>query len=108
MNWQSQLTQLILNYYRENTEELQRLSILQECKLSRRWRSLRIECHTAANALALRELSDLIREPIAQLRIARQIRFLVRGELMATVPVQGPSSVIPPLDSRGNDADLLL
>ena len=108
MNWQSQLTQLILNYYRENTAELEQLNILRQCKLTRRWRSLRIECHTASTALALRDLSELIREPIAQLRIARHIKFLVKGDLVATVPVQSCKPLMPPLDARGNDADLLL
>lgn len=107
MNWQSQLTQLILSYYRENMDEFRQVKLLQQCKLSRRWRSLRIECPTLSAALALREAGDLLREPIAQLRLARQIRLIVHGDLVANIPVQSTKSSQGSFPS-GSDADLLL
>jgi hypothetical protein len=107
MNWQSQLTQLIFDYYRENLGERQKLDILQHCRLSRRWRSLRIECQKLETALALREVGDLLRQPVAQLRLARNVRLFVNGQLMAVIPVY-PSGVSPNLSDRaGDDADLL-
>jgi hypothetical protein len=107
MNWQSQLTQLIFDYYRENLNELQKLNLLQHCKVSRRWRSLRIECHKLETALALREVGDLLRQPVSQMRLARNIRLLVNGELMAMIPVY-PSDVSADVSDRtGDDADLL-
>lgn len=107
MNWQSQLTQLIFDFYRENLTELQKLRRLRECKVSRRWRSLRIECHSSETALALREVGDLLRQPVSQLRLARTIRLLVKGQLVAMIPVH-PTDVSPDLSHRpSDDADLL-
>ena len=90
MNWYSQLTRLILDFYRENPIELKQLSILYSCKLSRWWGVLRIHCRDMQSAEAIVKASPLIREPIAQLRLAHQIKVLVKGDLVATLTIQNP------------------
>lgn len=87
MNWYSQLTRLILSFYREDLPQLQRLSPLRTCKLSRRWGVLRVHCKNHETADALLEAIDVLREPIAQLRLAQQIKITVRGSTLATLPV---------------------
>ena len=90
MNWYSQLTRLILDFYRENPIELKQLSILYSCKLSRWWGVLRIHCRDMQTAEAIVKAGNLIREPIAQLRLAHQIKILVKGDLIATLTIQKP------------------
>lgn len=90
MNWYSQLTRLILDFYREDPCSLKQLSILYACKLSRWWGVLRIHCRDMQTAESIIESGSLIREPIAQLRLAHQIKILVKGDLIATLTVQSP------------------
>ena len=90
MNWYSQLTRLILDFYREDPSELNRLSILYSCKLSRWWGVLRIHCRDLNTAEALIAAGGLLKEPIAQLRLAHQIKILVQGDLIATLALQEP------------------
>jgi hypothetical protein len=88
MNWYSQLTQLILDFYREDPLELQQLHALHTCKLTRRWGVLRIDCRNAEIAERIAAASAVLKEPIAQLRLAQQIKILANGILVATLPVQ--------------------
>lgn len=90
MNWYSQLTRLIMDFYRENPTELKQLAVLYSCKLSRWWGVLRIHCRDRQTAETLISIGALIREPIAQLRLAHQIKILVKGDLVSTLLVQGP------------------
>ncbi|MGG6296769.1 hypothetical protein ACQ4M4_20435 [Leptolyngbya sp. AN02str] len=90
MNWFGQLTRLILDYYREDFVQWQQLQPLRNCRVSRRWGVLRIECRDRLTAENLLSASPLLREPIAQLRLAHQINILVRGGLIASVPVDAP------------------
>lgn len=87
MNWYSQLTHLILSFYREDHSPLQQLQILHACKLSRRWGILQIHCADHATAQALIQAIDLLREPIAELRLAQQIRITVNRYVLTTFPV---------------------
>jgi hypothetical protein len=88
MNWYSQLAQLILSFYREDRSQLQQLQSLRACKLSRRWGVLRIRCADRATAQALINAIDLLRTPIAELRLAQQIKIMVNGNLVTTFPVK--------------------
>jgi hypothetical protein len=87
MNWYLQLTQLILSFYREDPTQLQQVQLLKLCKLSRRWGVVRIDCRDAQIATAITESIALVREPIAQLRLAQQINILVKGSLVKSLPV---------------------
>ncbi|MDX2213165.1 MAG: hypothetical protein SFY66_07735 [Oculatellaceae cyanobacterium bins.114] len=87
MNWYSQLPRLILSFYREDPIQLQQLQLIKSCRLSRRWGVLRIECRDWQTANAIQGAIALIREPVAQLRLAQQINILVQGSLVKTLPV---------------------
>lgn len=89
MNWYSQLTHLILSFYREDLEQLDRLQTLERCKISRRWGVLKIDCPNHLLAEALLTVSDVLREPIAQLRLAHRVNICVRGTLITALPVDG-------------------
>lgn len=90
MNWYSQLTQLIFSFYRENPSQLQQISVLRYCKLSRWWGVVRINCDTHATAHQLVEAIDLLKDPIAQLRLAHHIKIMVNGNVVTSFPVASP------------------
>jgi hypothetical protein len=87
MKSHSQLTRLLLSFYREEPIQLQQLRPIEQCKVSRRWGTLRIDCHTPQVAETLIQANDLLREPIAQLRLAHHVSILVRGNHIATLPI---------------------
>jgi hypothetical protein len=87
MNWYSQLTQLIFSFYREDLALRRKIEMLEHCKVSRWWGTVRINCHDAKTAQDLLRAIDLIKEPIAELRLAHQIKLLVQGEVVTTVPI---------------------
>ncbi|MBW4656443.1 MAG: hypothetical protein KME20_25870 [Kaiparowitsia implicata GSE-PSE-MK54-09C] len=89
MNWFGQLTKLILDYYREDAAQWQQLQELRRCRVSRRWGTLRIDCRDRPTAEQLAAAGLLLREPVAALRLAHHINILVRGRLIASVPVDG-------------------
>lgn len=87
MSFYSQLTHLILSFYREDPSELEQLQPLKSCKLSRRWGVLRIDCSDRQCAEALVKAGAILGEPIAQLRLAQRINILVRGSLVTALPI---------------------
>ncbi|MGF1515217.1 MAG: hypothetical protein ACFB5Z_16175 [Elainellaceae cyanobacterium] len=91
MNWYSQLTRLIFDFYREEPAELRQLQVLQSCRLSRWWGTLRISCPSRDVANAVAELSPLLCEPISQLRLAQEIKLIVNGSVVTALAVQRPS-----------------
>jgi hypothetical protein len=92
LNWYSQLNRLILDFYREDPDELQQLSGLQTCRLSRWWGVLRVNCRDRDTAESLVAAGAILREPIAQLRLAQQIKIFVNGSLVEALPVREPHS----------------
>lgn len=87
MNWFSQLTRLIFDFYREDPAQLAQLRQLESCKLSRRSGVLRVDCRDFPTADAIVAAGALLKEPIAQLRLAHQINIMVKGSLLAALPV---------------------
>lgn len=90
MNWHSQLTQLIFDFYRENLNELHALQKLKYCRVSRRWGVLRVRCDNVATAQELAIVSDILLEPIAQLRLAKEVRIMVDRMIVTALPVEPP------------------
>ncbi|MEB3356849.1 MAG: hypothetical protein VKK04_08990 [Synechococcales bacterium] len=88
MNWYSQLTRLILDFYRENPTELGQLKALHGCKLTRWWGVLRVHCRDLETAEAIARVANLIQAPVAELRLAQQIKILVNGDLVSALAVQ--------------------
>lgn len=87
MNWYSQLTRLILDFYREDDHELRQLQVLHHCRISRRWGVLRINCRTLESVNRIVAAASLIKVPIAQLRIAQQIDIYFHRDRVATMPI---------------------
>ena len=83
----SQLTRLIWDFYRENQAELQSLKILAKCKVFRRWGVLHIRCGNREIAERVITLHSAIEEPIAKLRIAREMKISVENTPIALVPI---------------------
>ncbi|WAL61925.1 hypothetical protein [Thermocoleostomius sinensis] len=90
MNWYSQLTQLILSFYREDPAQLQRLEFLHRCKVSRRWGVVRIHCRDSETANLAIAASYLLKEPMVQLRLAQEIKVFAKGEVVQTLPIASP------------------
>lgn len=87
MNRYSQLTHLILDFYREDYAELQQLKPLKMAKVYRRWGILRINCPDSKTANALVGAVELLKEPVAELRLAQTISFFINGTLFMSLPV---------------------
>jgi len=94
MNWYSQLTQLILSFYREDPPQYQQLDVLNHCKLSRRRGVFRIDCNNSETARAVIEASQLLSVPITQLRLAQEVKIMVKGEVIKTLPIDSFSSLL--------------
>lgn len=87
MNRICQLAQLILDFYRENPQQLQQLEALRTCKVFRRWSVLYIRCNNQAGAAALMNVGLLLAEPVARLRLAKKIIILSNNTSVAVFPV---------------------
>ncbi|MGQ4650555.1 hypothetical protein [Lyngbya aestuarii] len=87
MNRDSQLARLILNFYREEPQQLQQLELLRTCKVFRRWGVLYIRCHNRETAAALAGACQTIAEPIARLRLAKKITILTKNNLLTTFAI---------------------
>lgn len=79
----SQLARLILNFYREDPQQLQELEPLRACQVYRRWGILYVRCHDQKQTAALAEACVVIAEPIAKLRLAKKITFLTKNTPIA-------------------------
>lgn len=87
MSFYSQLTRLIFDFYREDPVDLIRLNGLKSCKVSRWWGVFRVNCRDSQTATEIVDAIDLLRQPVAQLRLAQTIRIFVKGKAIATFPV---------------------
>jgi len=87
MNRNSQLARLILNFYREEPQQLRQLEPLRTCKVFRRWGVLYIRCHNRETAAALADACQAIAEPIARLRLAKKITVLTKNNLFTTFAI---------------------
>jgi hypothetical protein len=91
MNFSAQLARLILDFYREDPELYDHILPLVSCNISRRWGTLRISCSDSQTAERLIRSIDSLREPIAQLRLARRLQIRVQGGLAQIFPVVPPA-----------------
>jgi hypothetical protein len=87
MNRVCQLAQLILDFYREEPQQLRQLKVLRTCKVFRRWGVLYIRCHNQEAAAALIVAGAAIAEPVARLRLAKKITILTNNTSVAVFPV---------------------
>ena len=82
----SQLTHLVWDFYREDWEDLERLRVLGDCRICRRWGVFRIECPGNRTAEAVASVLALIEAPVKQLRLAKRIKIFANKELFVTYP----------------------
>ena len=87
MNHICQLAQLILDFYREEPQQLRQLKPLRNCKVFRRWGVLYIRCDNQETAAALMNAGLAIAEPVARLRLAKKITILTNNTSVAVFPV---------------------
>ncbi|HEY9637040.1 MAG TPA: hypothetical protein V6D14_26810 [Coleofasciculaceae cyanobacterium] len=87
MNRISQLAHLILDFYREEPQQLRLLAPLRTCPVFRRWGVLYIRCPNQATATAIMKAGVLIAEPVARLRLAKKITILDNHTSVAIFPV---------------------
>ncbi len=96
----SKLGPLIFSYYREEPTLLAYLEPLCNCRLSRAWFTLRIDCPDPATLRHLVSEIHLLREPVALLRLARRIRLRAPGQAAQWFPVRSPH-----VPSQSSDSD---
>ncbi|MGF1489720.1 MAG: hypothetical protein ACFBSE_21755 [Prochloraceae cyanobacterium] len=84
----NQLTQLIWDFWREDTKELQKLAPIAECKVSRWWGVLHIRCLETETALKIVAAESLIEQPAIALRLANKIKIWVNKNLLAAFTIK--------------------
>jgi hypothetical protein len=84
------LLRALMSFYREDPRELQALEPLQDCRLSRGWSALRVDCCDRAHLEQVNDLIPLLRPPLDALQIVRQIRLMAPGMAERVYPVRIP------------------
>ena len=84
------LLSAVLSFYREEPQELLALEPLQDCRFSRGWSSLRIDCCDQVHLEEVSSLVDLVRIPLAALQLVRTIRLTAPGLPERAFPVLLP------------------
>ena len=84
------LLKVVLSFYREEPEALDRLEPLLGCRLSRGWSALRIDCCDRMHLEQVNDLIDLLRTPLDALQLVRQIRLMAPGVPDRVYPVRVP------------------
>ena len=84
------LQQLVWSFYREEPELEAQLEPLRDCRMSRSWGSIRVECVDASHLEEVSALLALLRRPLAAMDLGRQIVLRVPGSLQRTYPMHVP------------------
>lgn len=84
------LQRLVWSFYREEPELEAQLEPLRDCRMSRSWGSIRVECVDASHLEEVSALLALLRRPLAAMDLGRQIVLRVPGSLQRTYPMHVP------------------
>ena len=84
------LQRLVLSFYREEPYIEAELEPLLDCRMSRSWGSIRIECVDQEHLEEVSALLKHLRPPLAALGLGRQIVLRVPGSLQRTYPMDVP------------------
>ena len=84
------LQRRVWSFYREEPQLEAQLEPLRDCKLSRSWGSIRVECVDARHLEEVSALLALLRRPLAAMGLGRQIVLKVPGSLQRTYPMHVP------------------
>ncbi len=82
------LTWLVFSFYREDLQMSKALIPIKSCKMSRGFGVINIECIDAEHLEEVSTLIDLLRLPLAALRLARQIVLNAPGHNEQMYPIQ--------------------
>ncbi len=84
------LQRLVLSFYREDPCIEAELEPLLDCRMTRSWGSIRIECVDAEHLEEVSALLSHLRLPLAALGLGRQIVLRVPGSLQRSYPMHVP------------------
>ena len=84
------LQRLVLSFYREDPSIEAELDPLLDCRMTRSWGSIRIECVDEEHLEEVSALLTHLRLPLAALGLGRQIVLRVPGSLQRTYPMHVP------------------
>ena len=84
------LQRLVWSFYREEPDLEAQLEPLRDCRMTRSWGSVRVECIDARHLEEVSGLLALLRPPLAAMGLGRQIVLRVPGSLQRTYPMHVP------------------
>lgn len=84
------LQRLIWSFYREEPQLEASLEPLRDCRITRSWGSIRIECVDAAHLEEVSALVALLRRPLMALGLGRQIVLKTPRGHQRSYPVHVP------------------
>ena len=84
------LQRLVLSFYREDRCIEAELELLLDCRMTRSWGSIRIECVDEDHLEEVSALLSHLRLPLAALGLGRQIVLRVPGSLQRSYPMHVP------------------
>ncbi|MGC6483228.1 MAG: hypothetical protein ACON4T_06665 [Synechococcus sp.] len=86
------LQRLVWSFYREEPDVKVQLEPLRDCRMSRSWGSIRVECVDGRHLEEVSGLLSLLRRPLAAVGLGRQIVLRVRGRVQRIYPMHVPLS----------------
>ena len=84
------LRRLVFSFYREDPEIEAELEPLRDCRMSRSWGSIRIDCIDRQHLEEVSGLMAHLRRPLLAMGLGRQIVLRVPGRPQRTYPMQVP------------------
>lgn len=84
------LQRLVFSFYREDLNICAELEPLLDCRLSRSWGIIRVECVDEEHLEEVSALLCHLRRPLAALGIGRQIVLKVPGSIHRSYPMHVP------------------
>ena len=84
------LRRLVFSFYREDPEIEAELEPLRDCRMSRSWGCIRIECIDGKHLEEVSGLMTHLRRPLLAMGLGRQIVLRVPGRPQRTYPMQVP------------------
>jgi hypothetical protein len=84
------LRRLVFSFYREDPEIEAELEPLRDCRMSRSWGCIRIECIDGKHLEEVSGLMTHLRRPLLAMGLGRQIVLRVPGRPQRAYPMQVP------------------
>ncbi len=81
---------LVFSFYREEPLIKTALEPLRQCRMTRSWGTVRIECLDQQHLEEVCQLMKYLRVPLAELDLGKQIVLRVPGSLQKAFPMHAP------------------